>query len=152
MILVVTSMLNGGLTQKPDRLIGQLHNSTCVLRMLLLHFVVVPSLMITLLQIITLEPIYTAGLILFSLAAGAPFLIKLTSVSQADISLAVTVLLVLMVATVVVLPWVLPLVLEGVTVDTWAIIQALLIQLILPMVVGMVLLQVAERFVAAIQP
>lgn len=151
-IFVVTSMLNVGLTQKPGRLIGHLYNRAFLLRMLLLNFIVVPALMISLTQIVTLEPVYTAGLILFSLAAGAPFLIKLTSVSQSDISLAATVLLVLMVTTVVVLPWLLPLVLEGVSVDIWAIIQALLLQMLLPLVAGMVLLHLAESFVAAIQP
>lgn len=151
-VFVVTSLLNVGLTHKPGRLVQHLSNRAFLLRMLLLNFIVVPALMISLTQIVPLEPIYIAGLVLFSMAAGAPFLIKLTSVSRADVALAATVLLMLMVTTVLVLPWLLPLVLEGVTVDTWAIIEALLLQMVLPMVVGMVLLHFAESFVSFVQP
>lgn len=151
-VFVVSSMLNVGLTQKPALLIRHLSNRAFLLRMLLLNFIVVPALMISLTQIVPLEPIYIAGLVLFSMAAGAPFLIKLTSVSRADIALAATVLLMLMITTVLVLPWFLPLVLEGVTVDTWAMTEALLVQMVLPMVAGMVLLHFAESFVALVQP
>jgi len=114
--------------------------------------VVVPALMIAAVALVDLEPVYAAGLLLFSLSAGAPFLIKLTSLSRSDIALAATVLLVLMVGTVVVLPLALPQVLEGMTVAAWDIAQPLLAQMILTLVIGMVLLQVAERVVAVIQP
>lgn len=67
-------------------------------------------------------------------------------------ALAATVLLVLMVATVVVLPVALPLVIEGLTVDTGAVVGSLLRQMILPLVVGMVALQFAESLVAVVQP
>lgn len=152
LVFVISSMLNVGLTQKPAKLVRHLHNRAFLLRMLLLNFIVVPALMISLTQILPLEPIYAAGLVIFSLAAGAPFLIKLTSVSQSDIALGATVLLVLMITSVVVMPAVLPLVLEGVTVDVWAIVEALVVQMLLPLVAGMVLLQVAEPFVSVIQP
>lgn len=152
LVFVISSMLNVGLTQKPAKLVRHLHNRAFLLRMLLLNFIVVPALMISLTQILPLEPIYAAGLVIFSLAAGAPFLIKLTSVSQSDIALGATVLLVLMITSVVVMPAVLPLVLEGVTVDVWAIVEALVVQMLLPLVAGMMLLQVAEPFVSVIQP
>ncbi|HLS26039.1 MAG TPA: bile acid:sodium symporter [Beutenbergiaceae bacterium] len=151
-VFVVTSMLNVGLTQKPSRLLAHLNNRAFLLRMVLMNFVVVPALMIAAVYLVDLERVYAAGLLLFSLSAGAPFLIKLSSLSRADIALAATVLLVLMVGTVIVLPILLPQVIEGLTVDRWQIAEGLLVQLILPLVVGMVLLQTAERFVAVIQP
>src|SRR5690625_3626773 len=145
-------MLNVGLTQKPSRLLAHLNNRAFLLRMVLMNFVVVPALMIAAVYLVDLERVYAAGLLLFSLSAGAPFLIKLSSLSRADIALAATVLLVLMVGTVIVLPILLPQVIEGLTVDRWQIAEGLLVQLILPLVGGMVLLQTAERFVAVIQP
>lgn len=57
-----------------------------------------------------------------------------------------------MVATVIVLPIMLPLVLEGVTVDTWAVVQSLTLQMFLPLVIGMLALQFAEPLVAIVQP
>ena len=151
-VFVVTSMLNAGLTQKPSRLLEHLGNRAFLLRMLVINLVVVPALMIAATSVVALEPVYAAGLLLFSLTAGAPFLIKLANTSDADIALAATVLLVLMVATVVVLPVALPLVVEGLTVDTGAVVGSLLRQMILPLVVGMVALQLAEDLAAVVQP
>lgn len=151
-IFVVASMLNVGLTQKPSRLLVHLSNQAFLVRMLLLNLIVVPALMIAATDLVELNPVYSAGLLLFSLSAGAPFLIKLTRLSESDVALGATVLLVLMVATVAVLPIMLPLVLEGVTVDTWAIIKGLLMQMLLPLAVGMLARQFAGKLVAAAQP
>ncbi|CCH88438.1 sodium symporter [Modestobacter italicus] len=151
-VFVVTSMLNVGLTQKPSRLLDHLGNRAFLVRMLVINLVVVPALMIAATSVVALEPVYAAGLLLFSLAAGAPFLIKLASTSENDIALAATVLLVLMVATVVVLPVALPLVIEGLSVDTGTVVGSLLRQMILPLAIGMVALQFAEDVVAVAQP
>jgi BASS family bile acid:Na+ symporter len=149
---VATSMLNVGLTQKPSRLLEHLGNRAFLVRMVLINLVVVPALMIAATSVVALEPVYAAGLLLFSLTAGAPFLIKLANTSENDIALAATVLLVLMVATVVVLPVALPLVIERLSVDTGAVVGSLLRQMILPLVVGMVAVQFAEDLVAVVQP
>ncbi|SNR87748.1 bile acid:sodium symporter family protein [Blastococcus mobilis] len=151
-VFVVSSMLNMGLTQNPSRLLEHLDNRAFLLRMLVINLVVVPALMIAATDVVSLEPVYAAGLLLFSLTAGAPFLIKLANVSDADMALAATVLLVLMVATVVVLPVALPLVVEGLTVDTGTVVGSLLQQMILPLVIGMIARQFAEDLVAAVQP
>lgn len=151
-IFVVSIMLNVGLTQRPTRFLGHLRNGRFLARMLLANLVVVPALMVLATTVVELEPIYRAGLIVFGLAAGAPFLIALTKQSENDISLAATVMTVLIVGTVIVMPIALPLLLEGVTVDARGIIGNLLLQMILPMVVGMLLLQFFESFAAVIQP
>lgn len=151
-VFVVTSMLNVGLTQHPSRLIRHLSNGAFLLRMVLLNFIVVPALMIAATQLVDLDPVYESGLLLFSLAAGAPFLIKLADLSDSDIALATTVMLVLMVGTVLYLPLMLPQVVEGVTVDAWAIVANLLQLMILPLVIGMLLLQFTDNFVAVVQP
>lgn len=57
LVFVISSMLNVGLTQKPAKLVRHLHNRAFLLRMLLLNFIVVPALMISLTQILPLEPI-----------------------------------------------------------------------------------------------
>lgn len=151
-VFVVTAMLNEGLTQKPSRLLEHLGNRAFLVRMVLLNLVVVPALMIAATDVVPLKPVYAAGLLVFSLAAGAPFLIKLANISDADMALAATVLVVLMVATVVVLPFALPLVIEGLTVDTGAVVGSLILQIILPLVVGMLARQLAEGLVAVMQP
>lgn len=57
-----------------------------------------------------------------------------------------------MVTTVAVLPGVLPWVIEGLSVDAWGIARSLLVQMILPLVVGMVLVRVAEQLLVKVQP
>lgn len=151
-VFVLASMLNVGLTQKPSRLLTHLSNKAFLLRMVLLNFVVVPALMVAATELVELDPVYEAGLLLFGLAAGAPFLIKLTGLSDSDIALAAAVLLVLLVGTVIVLPILLPRLIEGLTVDAWAVVQGLLVQMIVPLVIGMLLVQVAEGFVDVVQP
>src|SRR6185369_9792913 len=93
-----------------------------------------------------------AGLLIFSLGAGAPFLIKLTQTADHDLSLGAAVMMVLMVVTVGYMPAVLPRVLSGVSVDAMAIAKALLIQMLLPIGVGMLLVAVLSTLVKKVQP
>jgi BASS family bile acid:Na+ symporter len=77
------------------------------------------------------------GLFIFSLCAGAPFLIKLTQISQNDLALGAATMMLLMGVTVVYVPLVLPRILPEVAVDAGAIARSLLLQMVLPVVVGM---------------
>lgn len=152
-IFVVSSMLNVGLTQRPTKIVGHLkRNRAFFARMVVTNLLLVPALMVFAIELVELDPAYAAGLIVFSVSAGAPFMIKLTQTSQHDLALGATVLMVLMVATVVLMPLLLPLLIEGVSVDTGAIIVALLKQMVAPMVIGMVLLEWLEPVAAPLQP
>lgn len=149
---VVSSLFNVGLTQKPSRFRAHLSEGHFLSRMVLANLVLVPAVMMLAVTVVNLEPVYAAGLLIFGLSAGAPFLIALTRESKSDISLAATVMTVLILGTVVLMPLLLPRVVEGISVDVWAIISALLLQMILPMLVGMVVRQGAVALAAAIQP
>lgn len=100
LVFVISSMLNVGLTQKPQKLLGHLRNWHYLVRMIVVNLLVVPALMLLAITIVDLDTVYAAGLMLFSMCAGAPFLIKLTMASENDLALGATVLMVLMVATV----------------------------------------------------
>lgn len=82
LVFVLSSMLNVGLTQKPTELWKHLSiNRSFLRRMLLLNFVVVPSIMIAIVQLVDLDPVYETGLLIFGLCAGAVFLIRLANIS-----------------------------------------------------------------------
>jgi BASS family bile acid:Na+ symporter len=151
-LFVITAMLNVGLTQKPANIFQHLRNWQYLVRMGIVNFIVVPALMIFFVHIFGVEGPYAVGLVIFSSAAGAPLLIKLTARSQNEIAAGATVQMVLMISTVLIMPLLLPLVIEGVTVDSWAIASGLLVQMILPMAIGMMLHTVAEGFTAIFQP
>src|SRR4051812_40865536 len=116
-VFVICTMLNVGLTQKPAAIAAHLKNWPFVLKMLAVNFIIAPLLMIGTLYVAPFNPALKAGLLIFSLGAGAPFLIKLTQTAEHDLSLGAAVMMLLMVVTVPYVPIVLPLVLTGVSVN-----------------------------------
>lgn len=151
-VFVISTMLNVGLTQKPSDIAGHLKNRPFVLKMLLANFVFAPLLMIVALYFAPFDPALKAGLLIFSLGAGAPFLIKLTQTAEHEVALGAAVMMVLMVVTVPYVPVVLPLVLSGVSVDALAIAKALLLQMLLPIGVGMLVAQLLPALSKKAQP
>lgn len=151
-IFVVSTMLNVGLTQKLSDITGHLKNYPFVLKMLVANFVVAPLLMIAALYFAPFDPALKAGLLIFSLCAGAPFLVKLTQMAKHDVALGAAVMMLLMVVTAVYTPIMLPLVLSGISVDAWAVAKSLLLQLLLPIAVGMLVAQFLPDFAKKIQP
>ncbi len=151
-IFVVSTMLNVGLTQTLRDILRHLTRWGFVAKMLVANFVVVPLIMIVAMNVLSFDPALEAGLLIFSLCAGAPFLIKLAQRSEHDIALAAAVMMLLMIVTVVYVPIALPLVLEGVTVDAWAIARSLFLQLILPIAVGMLAVRFLPGLARPVQP
>jgi bile acid:Na+ symporter, BASS family len=109
---------------------------------LLANFLLAPLLMITSLYFAPFEPALKTGLLIYSLCAGAPLLIKLTRAAKHDVALGAAVMMLLMVVMVFYTPIVLPMILSGISVDGWAIAKSLLLELLLPIAVGMLLIQV----------
>ncbi|HEU4594690.1 MAG TPA: bile acid:sodium symporter [Pyrinomonadaceae bacterium] len=151
-IFVVSTMLNVGLTQKLSDIIGHLKNYPFVIKILAANFVVAPLLMIAALYLAPFDPALKAGLLIFSLCAGAPFLIKLTQAAEHNVALGAAVMMLLMVVTVVYTPIVLPLVLSGISVDAGAVAKALLLQLLLPIAAGMLAAQLLPDLARKAQP
>jgi len=151
-VFVICTMLNVGLTQKLSAIAAHLKNWPFVLKMLAANFIFAPLLMIVVLKLAPFEPALKAGLLIFSLGAGAPFLIKLTQTAEHELSLGAAVMMVLMVVTVVYMPAVLPRVLSGISVDAIAIAKALLVQMLLPIGVGMLVAYFLPSLTKKLQP
>ena len=151
-VFVIATMLNVGLTQKPSDISRHLKNWSFVLKMLLANFVFAPLLMILALHFAPFDPALKAGLLIFSLGAGAPLLIKLTQTAQHEVALGAAVMMLLTVVTVVYMPIVLPLVVSGVSVDAMAVGKSLLLQLLVPIGIGMLLVQFLPGAMNRLQP
>jgi BASS family bile acid:Na+ symporter len=149
---VISTMLNVGLTQKPSTILGYLRDWPFVLRMVAANFIAVPLVMILILRITSFSPVVQAGLLVFSLGAGAPFLIKLTQMAEHDVALGAAVMVLLTLATIAYMPLVLPRFLEGGGVDAGAIAGTLLRQMLLPIVIGALVVEFLRGFAHAIQP
>ncbi len=151
-VFVIATMLNVGLTQKPSAIAEHLKNWPFVLKMLTANFIFAPLFMIVALYLVPFSPALKAGLLIFSLGAGAPFLIKLTQTAEHDLALGAAVMMLLMIVTVIYMPLVLPLVLSGVSVNALAIARALLLQMLLPIGVGMLVAQFLPGLSKKLQP
>jgi bile acid:Na+ symporter, BASS family len=87
----------------------------------------------------SLDEPFGVGLLLLGSAAGAPFLPKLAELAKGNLAFAVGAMVLLTVVTVGYLPVVLPLMLPGVTVDSWKIARSLVLLMLLPLAAGLAL-------------
>ena len=134
---VVTSMLDMGMSLTMPQIIEPLKNVRLVLLALLANFVLVPLLAYLILLLIPLEESLQIGLIVLSVAAGAPFLPKLVEVAKGDTAFGVGLMVLLMVVTIIYMPIVLPLLLPDVEVNPWDIAKSLVVLMLIPMAIGL---------------
>ncbi len=137
LVFVVSSMLAMGFGLTIPQIIEPLRNWRLVLIALAINFVAVPALAYLIDLVLSLDESLFIGLILMATAAGAPFLPKLAQVAKGDMAYSVGLMVMLMVVTVLYMPIALPLLLEGVEVDAWAIASSLIFLMILPMAIGL---------------
>jgi BASS family bile acid:Na+ symporter len=135
---VVSSMLVMGLSLTVGQIVEPLRNLRLVVLALVAAFVIVPATAVVLKTVIQMDEPLQIGLILMASAHGAPFLPKMAQLAKADLAYAVGLMTLLIVATVIYLPIVLPFLLPGVTVDAGEIASSLFFQMIVPLVIGLV--------------
>ncbi|QYH19805.1 bile acid:sodium symporter [Corynebacterium aquatimens] len=152
LIFVVAIMFSTGLSLKVEDLKNTVANWQYFLRLLLVNFLVVPGIMLLFVQIAKLEHPYSTGMIIHACVAGAPLIMALTQLSKNPVALGATVQLVLMAATVVIMPLLLPATLGIAGVSAGALIKPLLLEMILPLAVGMVMFNAAPGLTAKIRP
>ena len=135
---VVTSMFSFGLRLTLSEIIEPLRDIRLLLTTLVANFVIVPLTALLLANLLGLEEDLRIGLILISVVAGAPLVPKLAQIAKGNIPFAVASTALLVVATVIFLPLVLPLLLPGVRLDTMSIVRPLSIQILLPLALGLI--------------
>lgn len=152
LIFVVCSMLAMGLSLTMAEILTPLKNTSLVIKALIANFVLVPILGFALAQFMPVPEGAAIGLLIVACAAGAPFLPKLVQVAKGDVAFGVGLMTLLMVITVVYMPVVLPLLLQGVQVDALAIARSLFFQMLVPLAIGLFIRARYEEIAANIQP
>jgi len=146
-VFVVATMLSMGLALNLSQIIAPLKKPLLVADVLVTNFLLVPLLALLVLFLVPEDEGTKIGLILLSLAAGAPFTPKLAEIAKGDTALATAVMLLQMVATVIILPFALPLMLGGdVSVDSLAIAKSLVIMMLIPLAIGLWIKSKKEDF------
>jgi BASS family bile acid:Na+ symporter len=129
-----------------------LRRPAMVLTALLVNFVVVPLLALLLIRAFDLEQMQAIGLFLISSAAGAPFLLKLVKAARGDLALAGGLLILLLPASILNMPVVIPLALPRAELDIRAITTMLVLTMLLPLAVGFVVRWRWESWATRILP
>ena len=138
-VFVVSSTLAVGLGLTIQQILAPLRNGRLVALSLLANFVFAPALAVGLARVFGLDEALGIGLLLVGVAGGAPFLLKLADIAKGSMPFAVGLMVVLMVVTVGYMPLILPLLLEGVSVDPANIARSLILLMLIPLAVGLAL-------------
>jgi BASS family bile acid:Na+ symporter len=137
LVFVVSSMLAVGLSLTVRQIWSPLRNGKVVSLALLANFALTPLAAFVIARLLRLDQPLAVALLLLGTAAGAPFLPKLATVAKADLAFSVGLMVLLMVLTVAYMPLVLPLLLEGVSVDPLKIARSLVLLMLLPLAIGL---------------
>jgi bile acid:Na+ symporter, BASS family len=137
LVFVVSSMLAVGLSLTTGQILAPLRNGKLVSLSLTANFVLMPLAAYAIGRLLRLDQPLGVALLLLGTAAGAPFLPKLAVVAKGSLAFSVGLMVLLMVLTVCYMPLVLPLLLEGVSVDPLKIARSLVLLMLLPLIAGL---------------
>jgi BASS family bile acid:Na+ symporter len=137
LVFVLGTISSMGLSLTIAQITGPLRNARFVIIALLANFVVPPILAFLLIRVFSLDESLAVGLLLVSLAAGAPALPKTAVFAKVDTAAATGLMVLLVVATIVILPIALPLLLTGISVTFWDIASGLVYLILIPLAVSL---------------
>ena len=149
---VLSSMLSMGLSLTVSQILAPLRNYRLIALGLLANLVLMPLAAFGIAKMLRLDEPLGIALLLLGTASGAPFLPLLARVSKGNLAFSVGLMVLLMVVTVAYMPLVLPLFLEGVSVDPVKIGSSLVFLMMLPLAIGLVVRARLSGLAAKIQP
>jgi BASS family bile acid:Na+ symporter len=151
LVFVVGSMLGMGLGLTIKQIVEPLKDVKLVSLSLIANFILVPLLIYGITIILPLSEGYKIGLILLSIAAGAPFLPKLADITKSNVPFSIGLMLLLMVVTIFYLPLVLPYLLKGADVSSWEIAKSLITLMLIPLILALFTRAFAEKIAKSLK-
>jgi BASS family bile acid:Na+ symporter len=152
LIFVLGTIISMGLGLAIAQIAGPLRNGRFVIMALLANFVVVPVAAIILTRIFPLDEAIVTGLILVSLAAGAPGLPKMAEFARLDTAAATSLMVLLVVVTIIIMPIAVPLLATEVSVTFWDIASGLIFLILVPLALSLFVRARYEDVAAQFQP
>ena len=135
-IFTVSNVGAMGLELKLHEALKYLRSLRAIGLILLWGWVVGPALAWLISGLLPLQEGHAAGLLLISLAPTAPFFPLMVSTARGDMSFAAAFMLLTTIGTVLLLPLLAPLLIQGLAVDSWSLAKPLLVMVLLPLLVG----------------
>ena len=152
LVFLVSGMTAIGLGLTTRQIAAPLKDARLAGAALLASFVISPLLAAGIARLLRLDEPFAIGLLLLGLAGGAPFMPKIVGIAKGDPAVAVGLMVLLMAVTTIMLPVVLPLLIEGVQVNPWEIARFLIVLLLLPLAAGLVVKARRAQAAARLQP
>ncbi|MCW5314234.1 sodium:proton symporter [Nostoc sp. KVJ3] len=149
---IVATMLGTGLRLTVQQIWEPLRNTRLVILSLVANFILVPLFVYLLLQVVPLSEPLKDGFIIMAIAAGPPALPKLAQIVKGNIAFSTGLMMLLMLGTIFYMPIALPLVLEGVEVNSWDIAKPLLFLMLSPLAIGLFIKAKFEAIAFFLQP
>jgi predicted Na+-dependent transporter len=137
LVFVLGTIVSMGLSLTMQQITGPLRDARFVIVALLANFVIPPILAFILIRFFSLDEPLAVGLLLVSLAAGAPSLPKTAVFAKVDTAAATGLMVLLVVVTIIVLPIALPLLLAGISVTFWDIAAGLVYLILIPLAISL---------------
>jgi bile acid:Na+ symporter, BASS family len=151
-VFIASSLLDMGLRLDPPDAARGLRNVRFVGLTFFWGFVASPALALAITRFLPLAPPYVMGLLLMGIMPCAPFLPMIVERAKGDVGYTAAFMLLTSIATIVIMPLAVPLMIEGLTVGAWTITKPLVLVALLPLVIGMVLRHVSTVLAMRLQP
>ena len=151
-IFAVGSMLTVGFRYSVQEIVKPLRDIPGVITAVVANFVLVPLLAVAILWLIRIETPLAIGLMVVSVAAGAPMLIRLTQIAREPVSFGASIMVLLLVVTMIYMPIVIPRLASGDPISAMAIARPLLLTMLLPLCLAFVVRALSPRTAETLLP
>ena len=138
LLFTVSNLAAMGLQVKMTEVVPALRNRKFLAQIFVWGWMIGPALGHLITRILPLAEPYAIVVLLASLAPCAPFLQQMVGRANGDMGFAGALIPLVAVGTVVLMPLLAPLLIPGLTIDTWALAKPLLLTILLPLIAGAV--------------
>lgn len=152
LLFTVSNLGAMGLQVRMPEVATALRNKRSLALIFVWSWVLGPALGYLITRVLPLAEPYVIVVLLTSLAPCAPFLQQMVSKARGDMAFAGALIPLVVVGTVVLMPSMAPLLIEGLTIDTWALAKPLLLTILLPLMIGAAIRYFADAGATRIFP
>jgi BASS family bile acid:Na+ symporter len=151
-VFTVANLAAMGLQVRMPEVATALRNKKSLALIFVWGWVVGPAFGYLITRLLPLADPYVVVVLLASLAPCAPFLQQMVGRARGDMGFAGALIPLVAVGTVLLMPLMAPLLIQGVTISTWSLAKPLLLTILLPLMVGAAIRQYADTVATKIFP
>jgi bile acid:Na+ symporter, BASS family len=137
-IFTVSNLAAMGLQVKMPEVVVALRNRKSLALIFVWGWILGPAFGYLITRVLPLAEPYVVVVLLASLAPCAPFLQQMVGKARGDMGFAGALIPLVAIGTVVLMPIMAPLLIQGLTISAWALAKPLLLTILLPLIIGAV--------------